>query len=376
MNVGSMFLFGTLCHEPLRRVVLGGDAGVSVVSARLEGYAAHWVTGADYPMLVERDDAETIGVLVTGLSEDHVARLDFFEAGFAYDPVPVRVETDNGPVETCRYVASLSAVPGAPWVLSDWADLHGALWVAAAQEAMGYYGEITPDELAQRLPTIRLRAGSRVRAQTTAPATLRSDNHVADDVEITKARRPYANYFTLEEHDLRFRRFDGSFSQEVNRAGFVGGDAVTVLPYDPKADTVLLVEQFRMGPFLRGDPNPWMLEPIAGRVDPGEAVETTARREALEEAGLALGKLHYVSGHYPSPGAVTEYVYAYVAEADLAGVDGRVAGLVSEAENIRSHVVSFERFMDLVASDEAGVGPLVVSAYWLALNRARLRDPA
>lgn len=371
-----MFLFGTLCHAPLRRVVLGNEAGVNVVTAQLVGYSAHWVVGADYPMLVERDDAETVGVLVTGLSDDHVARLDFFEAGFAYDPVPATVETDTGPVETCRYVASPSAVPGAPWVLSDWADLHGALWVAAAQEAMSYYGEISPDELAQRLPTIRLRAGSRVRAQTTAPATLRSDNHVAQDVGVTKARRPYANYFTLEEHDLRFRRFDGSFSQEVNRAGFVGGDAVTVLPYDPRADTVLVVEQFRMGPFLRGDPNPWMLEPIAGRVDPGESVETTARREALEEAGLELGALHYVSGHYPSPGAVTEYVYAYVAEADLAGVDGRVAGLVSEAENIRSHVVSFERFMELVATDEAGVGPLVVSAYWLALNRPRLRDPA
>ena len=31
------------------------------------------------------------------------------------------------------------------------------------------------------------------------------------------------------------------------------GDAVTVLPYDPVRDRVLLVEQFRAGPYGRGD---------------------------------------------------------------------------------------------------------------------------
>ena len=98
--------------------------------------------------------------------------------------------------------------------------------------------------------------------------------------------------------------------------------------------------------------------------------------EALEEADLNVTKLHYVSGHYPSPGAVTEFIYAYVAEADLSAKDGTVAGLASEAEDIRSHVISFGHFMRLVETGEVAAGPLVTSAYWLALNRARLRGDA
>ncbi len=372
----SLFLFGTLCHAPLRAIVLGQTPGVTVTPAVLPGFATHWVAGADYPMLVERDGAEAHGVLVRGLTEHHLARVDFFEAGFAYDPVSVTVETDHGPVETRRYLSDPDAAPGAPWALSDWVAHHAPLWETAAQEAMSYFGDIAPDVLATRMPTIRIRAASRLRAQRTAPATQRGTFDVGRDVRVASARRPYTHYFAVEEHDLQFRRFDGAFSPVVNRAGFVGGDAVTVLPYDPKADTVLLVEQFRVGPYLRGDTNPWMLEPIAGRIDVGDTPRDTAHREAREEAGLSLGALHYVSGHYPSPGSVAEYVYAYVGEADLTGLHGRIAGLPSEAENIRSHVVDFARLMALIASDEAGVGPLVVSAYWLALNRSRLRESA
>ncbi len=46
-------------------------------------------------------------------------------------------------------------------------------------------------------------------------------------------------------------------------------DAVTVLPYDPVRDRVLLIEQYRFGVHMRGDPRPWVLEPVAGRIDAG-----------------------------------------------------------------------------------------------------------
>ena len=237
------------------------------------------------------------------------------------------------------------------------ADQHAPLWVAAAREAMGYFGRITGAELAARMPLIRLRAAARVRAEASLPATLRSDMDTSTDIDVLATRQPYVDYFAVGEVDLTFRRFNGTMSAPVTRAAFRMGDAVTVLPYDPVADTVLLVEQFRMGPYMRGDPKPWLLEPIAGRVDPGEAVETTARREALEEADLNVTKLHYVSGHYPSPGAVTEFIYAYVAEADLSAKDGTVAGLASEAEDIRSHVISFGHFMRLVETGEVAPSP-------------------
>ncbi|MEY5032678.1 MAG: hypothetical protein RL354_1709 [Planctomycetota bacterium] len=120
----------------------------------------------------------------------------------------------------------------------------------------------------------------RARAAQTAPATQRRVAR-AGDVAVLTRTEPYAGFFAVEEQDLRFRRFDGTLSDPVNRATFVAGDAVTVLPYDPVRDRVLLVEQFRVGPHLRGDANPWQLEAIAGRIDPGETVEATAIREAI-----------------------------------------------------------------------------------------------
>lgn len=376
MTRDPIFVFGTLCHDALRRVVLGDADGVSAARATLAGYRTHWVAGQDFPMLVETEGAIAEGLLLDGLDAVHRARLDFFEGGFDYDLVPVTVDTEAGPRAALRYRPDGAMRPGDPWRLSDWGEQNGPLWVAAATEAMAYFGRCSAAELARRMPMIRLRASAHVRAQTSAPTTLRSAMNVDNDVRVLRAERPYADYFSVSDVDLTYRRFDGSMSGPVARAGFVMGDAVTVLPYDPVADTVLLIEQFRMGPYMRGDPKPWVLEPIAGRIDPGEAVETTARREALEEANLRVDKLHFVSGHYPSPGAVTEFIYAYVAEADLAGMDGTIAGLETEAENIRSHVISFDRFMALVESGEVAAGPLVVSAFWLAMNRARLRGDA
>jgi nudix-type nucleoside diphosphatase (YffH/AdpP family) len=181
------------------------------------------------------------------------------------------------------------------------------------------------------------------------------------------------DYFQVEEHEVRFAQFTGGMSQEVKRACFVMGDAVTVLPYDPARDRVLVVEQFRYGPYVRGDLRPWSLEPIAGRIDPGEAPEAAVRREAREEAGLEIGALHHVAAYYPSPGAITEYLHSYVGLTDLPDEVAGVGGLEEEAEDIRAQVLSFKALMALLASGEAQNGPLILTALWLQANRAGLR---
>jgi len=186
-------------------------------------------------------------------------------------------------------------------------------------------------------------------------------------------RQPYASFFSVEETDLTFRRFDGSLSPTVTRAAFVSGDAVTVLPYDPVRDRVLLVEQFRAGPFGRGDPQPWQLEVVAGRIDPGETPQEAARREAVEEAGLDLAELLPISACYASPGAKTEFLYCYLGLCDLPDGAAGLFGLAEEAEDIRGHLVAFDALMALVASGEIATAPVVLSIFWLALNRDRLR---
>lgn len=215
-------------------------------------------------------------------------------------------------------------------------------------------------------------AAHRLRAQLGAASTLRR-RAAPEDVQVMTRTEPYAGFFAVEVQDLRFRRFDGTLSAPVNRAGFVSGDAVTVMPYDPVRDRVLLIEQFRFGPHLRGDANPWQLEVIAGRIDAGETPEAAALREASEEAGLSLTALLPIAGYYPTPGMAAEFLYSYLAPVDLPDGIAGTFGLASEAEDIRGHLVSFDQLMTLCASGEIGNAPTLLSALWLARERPDLQ---
>ncbi len=241
---------------------------------------------------------------------------------------------------------------------------------ALAHLVMAAYGQAPATQVRRRLGSLRVAAESRVRAAEAAARGLRLGT---GDVAVAATRPAHAGFFGLDLLDLRFRRFDGSMSARITREVFVSGDAVTVLPYDPQRDRVLLIEQFRAGPLGRGDPLPWQLEAIAGRIDPGETPEAAARREAQEEAGLQLGRLEPVADYYPTPGAVTEYLYSYVAICDLPDGVAGVFGAAAEAEDIKGHLIGFDRLMALVATGEVANAPLLLSALWLQRERTRLR---
>lgn len=376
-----LFIFGTLRHLPLLEVVVDGLDGLRLRAAMAPGFEARAVPGAAYPALVQGDAGAALfaeGLLIEGLDPVQRARLDFFEAGFGYGLRAISVSLAQGARGSAQvyWPEATPQVSDKAWDFHGFEAVHGPIWAQAAQDVMSHFGVLSGAEVAAMMPTMLMRAASRLRAGKAAPCTLRSGFSGGADVAVNAARVPYVNYFQVAEQDLAFRTFGGDMSGEVTRAGFVSGDAVTVLPYDPASDTVLVIEQFRMGPFLRGDPKPWMLEPIAGRIDPGEAPETCARREAEEEAGLVLGGLEPVAQSYPSPGAMSEFLYSYVAVTDLSGQGGAIHGLDSEDEDIRTHVIGFDRFMALVESGEVGCTPLVMSAFWLALNRDRLRAHA
>jgi ADP-ribose pyrophosphatase len=375
LGVGSVtetfFFYGTLCHLPLLARVLGRDP--QAVPAQLADHAVHWAEGQDFPMIVARQGAVAQGLLVPGLTVEDRARLDFYEGGFGYRTRMVQASTPAGPVQAQVYWPDAGLwQPGAPWSLADWATVWGDAVTASALDVMALFGRKDPGLVARRRAPMLVRGASRVRAAVPAPADLRHAA-VSGDVAVSDRREPYAHFFSVEEYDLSFRRFDGSMSPVVTRAAFVSGDAVTVLPYDPLRDRVLLVEQFRTGPFVRGDLQPWLLEAIAGRIDPDETPEQAARREAGEEAGLVLHDLWPVAGYYPSPGAKAEFIYSFVAPCDLPDDAGIVSGVADEAEDIRGHVIGFDRLMHLVGSGEVCNAPLILTALWLARERDRRR---
>ena len=47
--------------------------------------------------------------------------------------------------------------------------------------------------------------------------------------------------------------------------------------------------------------------------------------------------------------------------------------MADEAEDIRAHVIGFDRLMQIITLPEGGNGPLILTAMWLAANRDRLR---
>jgi len=138
-----------------------------------------------------------------------------------------------------------------------------------------------------------------------------------EKVELLERTVVFQGYFRMASYLFRHSLYRGGQSGQFSREVFERGQAAAVLPYDPLRDEVVLIRQFRAAPLARGDLQPWGLEAIAGRIDPGETPEEAGRREAWEEARLNLGELLHVANYYPSPGAKAEFLYSYVALCDL-----------------------------------------------------------
>lgn len=370
----DLFFYGTLRHLPLLHCVLGASSA-KLLPARLQGFQARAIKGEDFPTIVEMD-GEAEGVLCQGLSEEDVARLNFYEGGFNYELRDVALGI-GGEKTTAQVYFPLEASwqDNGPWSLDHWVAEFGDLATEAAGEVMSHFGEISAEKLEFMFPMIRARAAARLAASSEAYAESPS-GFGRQDTDNQGDSISHRGFFLMKTSKVAFRQYDGAMSAPVAREVFVGGDAAIVLPYDPKRDRVLLIEQFRAGPYVRGDQKPWMLEPIAGRIDPGETPEATARREGLEEANLSYDKLHAVSKCYASPGCNTEFFHIFVAEADLPDDITGISGLESEAEDIKSYLFSYDTLMEMVDRFAAANAPLVLAALWLARHRETLRSTA
>ncbi len=177
--------------------------------------------------------------------------------------------------------------------------------------------------------------------------------------------------FRLERYRLRHALFRGGMSPPLTRELFERGHAVAVLPYDPRRDAVVLIEQFRVGALARPG-GPWLVEIVAGMIDGDEPPEAVARREALEEAGLRLGRLEQICRFYTSPGGSSETIHLYCAEVDSHGCGG-IHGLVEEGEEIRVFSESADAALARLTAGSIDSASPVIALQWLALNRTRLR---
>lgn len=193
-----------------------------------------------------------------------------------------------------------------------------------------------------------------------------------NDVEIISKRKLFNGFFQMIEYRFRHRLFEGGWSEEITREVFERRHAGVILPYDPKADKVVLIEQIRL-PAIETSQTPWLLEAVAGMIETDETAEQVVRREADEEAGLVIGRTEKALSYLSSPGGTSERMYVYVGEVDSSHASG-IHGLKSENEDIRVHVVSREQAYQWVEEGIIDNAATVIVLQWLQLNYKKLQQ--
>jgi ADP-ribose pyrophosphatase len=191
-------------------------------------------------------------------------------------------------------------------------------------------------------------------------------------LEILDRETAYQGFFRIDRYRLRHRLYGGGWSETLSREVFERGRAVGLLLYDARRDAVVLIEQFRLPAHLAGF-SAWQLEIVAGIVDRNEPEIEVARREAREEAGLAVaGELIPIHRFITSPGGSTETVALFCGSVDASRAGG-IHGLADEHEDIKVVVKPYAEIRRLLRHGRIDNAFTLVALYWLAANRARLR---
>jgi ADP-ribose pyrophosphatase len=196
-------------------------------------------------------------------------------------------------------------------------------------------------------------------------------NPIADDRAdvVIAGREVLAEGFRRYER-LRVRRSGENVPRplDVLRAG----PAAAVLPIDPGRDEVVLLRQFRLAAHLangRGN----LVEIVAGHVEADEQPAEAARRECVEEIGVAPGLMVELFTYLTSPGMSDEEITLFLGVVDASGVPER-AGAAAEHEETVPMRVSIDAALAALAAGTVRNGPLIIALQWLALNRGRLSE--
>jgi ADP-ribose pyrophosphatase len=177
----------------------------------------------------------------------------------------------------------------------------------------------------------------------------------------------------LSSYDIDYTASDGE-THRLKREIYHRTPAATILLYDPRRQTVVLVRQFRLAAHLNGDPG-WMVETPAGLLD-GDEPEAAIRREAMEETGYDVRDIRFLFKAYMAPGAVTEVIHFFAASVDVADRLSPGGGLAEEHEDIEVMDVPLSEALAMIDSGAIIDGKTIMLLQWAALNQGPLADGA
>jgi ADP-ribose pyrophosphatase len=190
------------------------------------------------------------------------------------------------------------------------------------------------------------------------------------EYQLLEDRRILDAFFKMNRYRLRHSSFEGGWCADIVRERIERLAAVSVLLYDPDADLLVFVEQFRIGLVGSVEP-PWCLETVSGFCDrENESPEEVARREVREETGCDVKILTPIGEFFVSPGMSVERISLYCGLIDARQADG-VHGLEHEGEELRVVKLSREAAMAALFG-RLNSTSVIMAMQWLALHREQL----
>ena len=73
--------------------------------------------------------------------------------------------------------------------------------------------------------------------------------------KILDKKNIHDGFFKMNEVTLKYKKYDGNWSNEIKRELFGGAQISAVLPYDPGNEKIVLIQQFRAGTISKDSEN-------------------------------------------------------------------------------------------------------------------------
>ena len=184
--------------------------------------------------------------------------------------------------------------------------------------------------------------------------------------KIVSKKNLYDGFFKMNEIILKYKKYDGTWTNSISRELFGGAQVSAVLPYDPLKKEIILIQQFRPGTISKNLDN-YLIEIVAGIIDEGETPEDAAKRECFEETGCVIKKLIPIQGYFPAPGSSESFYHLFLGETEtFSGT--RIMGLENENEDIKVQSFKSSKVREIMQKGKILNGLTLIALQWFFLN--------
>lgn len=176
----------------------------------------------------------------------------------------------------------------------------------------------------------------------------------------------YKGWSTLNSYKVLYMRENGEI-QIQTREIYNSGDGAAILLYNPDAQKILLIKQFRLPVYLNHNSDGFILECCAGLLDSKNPKETIIK-EVFEETGFLIHEVKKVYEAFATPGAHMEKIHYFVGfyNNNMKINDG--GGKIEEQEEIEVVEFDYSQIPLLLEKGKIIDSKTIVLLQWALIN--------